>query len=445
MAQHRFVLPLLALAFASPALGAAKKAVPAPAVSPTAIADGLIVKRNYKGAFTLLLAAAKAGDAKAMVRLANAYRYGLGTARDEGAAQDWYQKASAAGSKEAALALQRRNVAVPPTPKKLAMKGDGTDIVQGVDYALLPDRPTGAPDWTSLAAAQKNPAALKALNGAASGEVQLIQARLGDGEGLRSTTAPNTAKDELGRSALMIAVARDKSDAMAALLSTKPDFAALDKQGLSAAGLAARACDASKLDQLAAAGDDLKGGKVPPIVLAAANCEDWNKLKASFAKVDFNAQDSRGRSAAYYAATAGNVSVLGWLADQGADLGAADKDGYTPLHSAALHGQAQAFRFILTKTGKIDVKSVREVTPLMLAAYSGCIDCIAASLDSKPALDQKDADGDTALLFAVRSLQGVAAQKLADSGANPNARNNAGDTPIKLGLRLGLTQIKAQN
>jgi len=42
-------------------------------------------------------------------------------------------------------------------------------------------------------------------------------------------------------------------------------------------------------------------------------------------------------------------------------------------------------------------------------------------------------------------LQGVAAQKLADSGANPNARNNAGDTPIKLGLRLGLTQIKAQN
>lgn len=445
MAQHRFVLPLLAIAMVSPALGATKKVEAPPALSATAIADGLIVKRNYKGAFTLLLTAAKAGDAKAMVRLANAYRYGLGTVQDEAAAQDWYQKASAAGSKEAALSLQRGNIAVPPTPKKLAMKGDGTDIVQGVDYAHLPDRPKGAPDWISLAAAQKNSAALKALNGAASGEVQLIQARLGDGEGLRTTTAPNTAKDELGRSALMIAVARDKPDAMAALLSTKPDFAALDKQGFSAAGLAARACDASKLDQLAAAGDDLKGGKVPPLVLAAANCEDWNKLKASFAKVDFNAQDSRGRSAAFYAASMGNVSLLGWLSDQGADLDAADQDGYTPLHSAALRGQAQAFRFVLTKTGKTDVKSMREVTPLMLAAYSGCIDCITASLDSKPALDQKDADGDTALLFAVRSLQGVAAQKLADSGANPNAKNNAGDTPIKLGLRLGLTQIKAPN
>ena len=30
-------------------------------------------------------------------------------------------------------------------------------------------------------------------------------------------------------------------------------------------------------------------------------------------------------------------------------------------------------------------------------------------------------------------------------GANPNAKNNAGDTPIKLGFRLGLTQIKAPN
>ena len=103
-------------------------------------------------------------------------------------------------------------------------------------------------------------------------------------------------------------------------------------------------------------------------MLAAANCEDWSKLKASFAKVDFNAQDSRGRSAAHYAAATGNVSLLGWLFDQGADLGAADQDGYTPLHSAALHGQGPAFRFILTKTGKIDVKSMREVTPLMLAA-----------------------------------------------------------------------------
>ena len=227
MAQHRFVLPLLAFAFAFPALGATKKVEPPPALSATAIADGLIVKRNYKGAFTLLLAAAKAGDAKAMVRLANAYRYGLGTAQDEAAAQDWYQKASAAGSKEAALSLQRGNIVRSAHAKETGHEEVTARTLWRVLTILhLPDRPKGAPDWTSLAAAQKNPGALKALNGAASGEVQLIQARLGDGEGLRTTTATNTPKDEMGLSALMIAVARDKPDAMAALLSTKPDFAA---------------------------------------------------------------------------------------------------------------------------------------------------------------------------------------------------------------------------
>jgi ankyrin repeat protein len=448
MAQHRFVLPvLLALGLASPAMGATKQKLaptpPAP-VSATAPADALIVKRNFKGAFELLLAAAKAGDAKAMAKLANAYRYGLGTARDEAAAQEWYKKAAAAGNKEALLTLQRQQVTVPPTEKKLALKSESGEISEGVDYGHLPDRPKGAPDWASLAAAQKNRTALKALGGDV-GSVQLIQASLGDGEGLKATAAPASTQDDLGRSPLMITVIKNKQESLAALLASKPDLAVTDKQGRTAAGLAAQACDSSKLDALAAAGDDLKGGTLPPIVAASANCDDWSSLKTSFAKVDVNAQDARGRTGAFYAAARGNVSLLDWLSDQGADLGLADKDGLTPLHSAAQHNQPQAYGFILTKLGKSTLESKRNVTPLMLAANAGCVECIAASLDSKPDLDQKDADGDTALMFAVRSLQGVAAQKLADSGANPNAKNNAGDTPLKLGMRLGLTQIKAQN
>jgi ankyrin repeat protein len=387
---------------------------------------------------------AAGGNVKAMVRLANAYRFGLGTPRDETAAQAWYQKAAAAGSEAAATYVQRQNITVPPTPKKLALKGEAGNVVDGVDFANLPLRPEGMPTWASLAAAQKNRAGLKALSGEAP-TVQLIQARLGDGEGLKASAQAAGARDDLGRSPLMLAVAYNKPEAIAALLEGKPDLGATDKQGMTAAGLAAQACDSQKLEALAKAGDDLKGGASPPLVLAAASCEDWSNLKGLFAKVDFNAHDGRGRTAAFYAAATGNLSLLGWLADQGADLNLADTLGFSPLHSAAQHGQDKALRFIVTKTGKMPMDSKRQVTPLMLASNAGCLACIATLLDSRPDLDQKDADGDTALMFAVRSLQGVAVQKLVDSGANLNAKNNAGDTPLKLGVRLGLTQVKASN
>jgi ankyrin repeat protein len=439
MAQHRLILPLLVLALASPAMAATKHKAARPASSSAgATADQLIVKRNYKAAFDVLSRTARAGNPKAMVKLANAFRFGLGTQRDEAAALAWYQKAAAAGSKEASLSLQRRQVSIPPTPKKTVLNGGSDGAIHGVDYAHLPQRPKGSPDWTSIAAAQKNHAVLKALKSESAGNVQLIQASLGDGDGLKAAQISSTDQDGLGRTALMIAIVNNRPEAMAALLAAKPNFSITDKQGFSAAGIAARQCDSAKLDQLAAAGDTLAFGKVAPAVVAAAACNDWSALKTSFAKANLSAQDTQGRGIAFYAATKGNVSLLGWLAEKGVDLSTADAQGFTPLHSAAQYKHGMAFRFILGRTDKIDVTSARGITPLMLAAHSGCLECITAAVGAKTDLDMKNADGDTALLIAVRTLQGDAAQTLADSGASQTAKNNAGDTPLKLAKRLGM-------
>jgi ankyrin repeat protein len=443
MAQPRLIIALLlATAFSSEALAAQKAKAPAkPAVVVAPAADTLIVKRNYKAAFAVLLKQAQQGDAKAMVKVGHALRLGLGTEMNLAEARKWYELAAGANNSEAKSVLARLEIKVPSTLKKTA-DATGVPVPEGaIDFAHLPPRPEGQPSWFDIAAAHRDHLALKSLASVATGGAALISAKLGDAEALTVSAAP-PAVDNLGRSSVMLALAQGKPEVLAASLASKPDLSITDKSGLTVTAQAAASCDADKLGQLVAAGAPLVGGTSPALVAAARACEDWSKLKELFTGADLNAADARGRSAAWYAAAKGNVALLGWLADKGANLSLQDKDGLAPLHSAALGKQALAFRFILNKTNNYQLKSARGVTPLMFSSYVGCVECVAAVLDLKPSLDEKDASGDTALMYAVRGLQGVAAQKLAESGANPNAKNAAADTPFKLGERLGLAPGK---
>ena len=448
MAQPRLIIALLiATAFSSEALAAKKPKLPtkAPvaATAPVPVPEGdtLIVKRNYKLAFAALLKAAQQGDVKAMVKVGHAFRLGLGTEMNLAEARKWYELAAGANNAEAKSVLARLEITVPATPKKSA-DATGAAVAEGsIDFAHLPERPNGQPGWFEIAAAHRDHVALKSLASTATGDAALISAKLGDADGL-AAAADSPASDNLGRSSVMLALAQGKPEVLAAALSLKPDLSVADKSGLTAAAQVAATCDAEKLAQLVAAGAPLSGGANPALVMAARNCDDWEKLKTIFKGQDMNAVDTQGRTAAWYAAARGNVSLLGWLADEGGNLTLPDGLGMAPLHSAALAKQALAFRFILNKTNNYQLKSKRGVTPLMLASFFGCNECLGAVLDLKPALDEKDAGGDTALMYAVRGLQGVAAQKLADSGANPNAKNVAADTPLKLGERLGFATGK---
>ena len=75
----------------------------------------------------------------------------------------------------------------------------------------------------------------------------------------------------------------------------------------------------------------------------------------------------------------------------------------------------------------------------MLASFAGCAACISPLLEHANDTDQKNSDGDTALMFAVRGGHGDMAKMLVARGANPNARNLNGDTPLKLAKRIQLS------
>ena len=444
MAQLNFkTLLLIATAFFSLTsfTVAAKKPIKAAEVSSV---NKQIIKRNYAAAFMQLKANADNGDANAQLKLANMYRLGLGTKRDDAIAQSYYEAAAQAGNKEAILVLNRMHVAVPAT-EKAKVSGASAKTIDVIEYGKLPKRGPDEADWLTLAAARGDVKAIKALvqqspqteNSAMlaatkSAKIEIVSALAAGGV--------KSSADALGRTPAMLAVSTGNTELLDAVLRSKVDISAKNKLGLSAAALAAQTCQTKILEKLLEAGAvlDEKNDTSPTLPIIARDCSNWSEFKRFFAKADMNVVDGSGRSAAWYAAQKGDVPLLGWLAEQGANLALADKQGLTPVHVAAMSKQLLSLKFILSKMDSADIPASRGTTPMMLAAYVGCAECVDSLIKKKADVNLKNIDGDTSLMFAVRGLQGQIAQNLLEAGSNPDARNAAGDTPKKLGERLGI-------
>jgi ankyrin repeat protein len=78
----------------------------------------------------------------------------------------------------------------------------------------------------------------------------------------------------------------------------------------------------------------------------------------------------------------------------------------------------------------------------MLAAASGCDECVSPLIEKSSDMNSKNMDGDNALIFAVRSRQGELAALLIEKGGNADARNGSGDNANKLAELIGLTILK---
>lgn len=78
-----------------------------------------------------------------------------------------------------------------------------------------------------------------------------------------------------------------------------------------------------------------------------------------------------------------------------------------------------------------------KISNLMIAAANGAIPRMTEYFQSPLDVDQQDADGNTALLYAVNNNQIEAASILLDNGANPNLANKGGATPLAYALQHG--------
>lgn len=440
MAQHNrmwsslLVGALLALS-APQAIAAAGKSDPAKV---------LLVKRQYTKAAKALMAAAEAGDAKAQYQLASLYRLGLGVEADKAKAIAWYRKAAAQGDAKAARVLKRIDVAIPATEKKAGLRNvtpAATPLAAALDR--LPERQAPAQDWLALAAARNLAPAVVALLQGTPAKAPLALAAAAEGNrpdmaaAAVASGAPATVKVKGEETALSLAVRPGREKLLSSLLAPPATAQISPEDAAQALTAAAQACNDHALQALSNA-----FGATPAASTAAidvvASCNNAEALLPHLNPALLSTPDALGRNSMWHAARSGADAALAWLLAAHVDPLSPDKSGITSAHAAALAARPEALSRIIRLAPPVR-PSQDGLTPLMLASFSGCTDCITQLLATGEDVNAKDEAGNTALMYAVRARQTEAIRALLKAGANDAARNENSDTPAKLYARLRKT------
>ena len=123
------------------------------------------------------------------------------------------------------------------------------------------------------------------------------------------------------------------------------------------------------------------------------------------------------------AAMAGNKDAVRTLLKQAADVNAAQGDGMTALHWAAMKDDAELVQTLLFAGANVRATTrIGSYTPLILAAKSGSSSAIAPLLKSGADANSATSNGTTALMLAAASGNTDAVKRLVDGGANVNAK-----------------------
>ena len=235
--------------------------------------------------------------------------------------------------------------------------------------------------------------------------------------------------------------------------------------------------DVSLIPTLISDGVDLKGcdsHKYTPLHIAAGYGEvDIVKILLDLQINDIHCRDELGCTPLHHACEEGRLNVLRVLLERGANVEAVDESGCTALFPACFRGFEDVIEFLLKRGANAEAVDDAGMTPifyavdgrqsdavLMMVEY-GCnvnlsddygdtplhwavkkddIDVVHALCDSKIIdMDLTNAKSrkNTALHFAAEIGHDDIAKYLIDNGANLEALNEDGETPLKVATKKG--------
>ena len=115
-------------------------------------------------------------------------------------------------------------------------------------------------------------------------------------------------------------------------------------------------------------------------------------------KVNFvNANKETGLIAA---CRSGRVDIAQYLIENGADIEAKDKKGYTPLFIAVENQKPDIVKLLIEKGANVKIKTKFLVTLLIIASKKGNIDIIKMLVQAGADLNDIDKNNETALSVA---------------------------------------------
>jgi ankyrin repeat protein len=154
--------------------------------------------------------------------------------------------------------------------------------------------------------------------------------------------------------------------------------------------------------------------------------------------VDVNAKDNEGWTALLSAADRDRASLVQTLVDRGADVNAkCDCTGYlsggwTALMIAAREGHDDIARILVAKHADVNLKNNLSQTALVEAANKGRADVVRTLLDNGADANAKDIHGRTPLMEAALEGHVDVVQTLLQRGAHVHDRDAQGRTAMQL-------------
>jgi ankyrin repeat protein len=181
---------------------------------------------------------------------------------------------------------------------------------------------------------------------------------------------------------------------------------------------------------LAAAPEDL--GTSGSLVADAVQAGDTARLRDLLQSgTDVNAAQGDGMTALHWAALRNDVGSAEMLLYAGANVKASTRIGsHTPLALASRNGHGEMVKILLEAGADANQPTGSGATPLMLAAASGSVQALKALLERGAAVDARESlRGETALMFAAAYGRTEAVRLLLQNGANPATVTHLLDAP----------------
>lgn len=153
------------------------------------------------------------------------------------------------------------------------------------------------------------------------------------------------------------------------------------------------------------------------------------------------------RTLLHDAAAAGDISLVEQLLDLGAGQGPGDDGGRSPLYCVANEcsapGGGQIVRTLLRRTTVPvnTVHGVKRCTALHMAARRGNVEIIGALLDEGAEVEARDSAGETPLRRAVNCNHVEAAKLLLARGADPHSQGSRALTPARAARTRQMQQL----